>query len=169
MKTWLAIVLLILLPVTRLVTAMADNIQEAIQDFMESKCDSMIFLDADVGWRAEDLLELALVGADGGQPRRHFLDDPHAAFARAGVQQDEGGLERLQQIDLALLERHLAGLDLGNVENVVDDRQEMHAGAVDVFDVIAIRHTLSECFRRHRRLVTCVTPLLFRFVSSEYF
>ncbi len=30
MKTWLAIVLLILLPVTRLVTAMADNIQEAI-------------------------------------------------------------------------------------------------------------------------------------------
>ena len=35
-----------------------------VRDFMESKCDSMIFLDADVGWRAEDLLELALSKPD---------------------------------------------------------------------------------------------------------
>ena len=86
-----------------------------------------------VGQQVEhDLVEGALVGDRSPAARRCKLHD-----------ELDAGLARLQRQDLAAVGDHLlgreplgrdleiAGLDLRHVENAVDDRQEMMAGAVD--------------------------------------
>ncbi len=41
------------------------------------------------------------------------------------------------QVEVDLLHRHLAGLDLGEIEDVVDDAQQVLAGALHLLDVVA--------------------------------
>ena len=55
--------------------------------------------------------------------RRGFLPDD-----RQAVHEQRGHLDRLQ------VEHHLAGFHLGQVEDVVDEREQMFAAAEDVAD-----------------------------------
>ena len=48
------------------------------------------------------------------------------------------GADDLVELEVGGLDVELAGLDLGEVEDVVDDRQQRGAGVVDLADVIAL-------------------------------
>ena len=48
-------------------------------------------------------------------------------------------LQHLVEIEVDVLDRQLAGLDLREIENVVDDAQQVLAGALDLPHVVALR------------------------------
>ena len=70
------------------------------------------------------------------QPRRHrgaeADDQLDGLAARGAAQQHVHVPEHLVELELGILEFELAGLDLGDVEDVVDQRQQRLAGAVDL-------------------------------------
>src|SRR6266550_93341 len=47
-------------------------------------------------------------------------------------------LDRIVQIERGQLDFHLAGLDLRKIEDVVDEREKLRAGAADVAQVLAL-------------------------------
>ena len=52
--------------------------------------------------------------------------------------QRRDGADDLVELEVGGFEVELAGLDLGEVEDVVDDRQQRRAGVVDLADVVAL-------------------------------
>ena len=85
-----------------------------------------------------DLLHLALVAFDrassGSVSRRSAI----AAALGALAHQRERVVERGAEVELRGLELHPAGLDLGQVEDVVDEREKVLARAVDVVHVVGL-------------------------------
>jgi hypothetical protein len=81
---------------------------------------------------AQDLLQALLVGDDGGRQRLVAGDEEiEAVLLGHGA---EGALDVVAEVDErdgAAVELHLAGLDLGEVEDVVDEGQKVVAGGVD--------------------------------------
>ena len=86
----------------------------------------------------DDLPDLPLVRADvldllgHGQLQRDAV--PPGALADEG----QGILERRRQVDVRHLELHPAGLDLREVEDLVDEGQEVLPGGVDVLQVLVL-------------------------------
>jgi hypothetical protein len=82
----------------------------------------------------EDLLDLARVRPNRAQILRGI--QTQVDVASLGFLPDDGQAVREQRRDLHRLEveRHLAGLHLGQVEDVVDQREQMLAAAEDVAD-----------------------------------
>ena len=81
---------------------------------------------------AQDLLEALLVGDDRGRQRRVAVDREAQALLLG--ERAERALHVVAQVDqreLAEVEVHLARLDLGQVEDVVDQREQVVAGRVD--------------------------------------
>ena len=97
-----------------------------------------------------DLLELALVADIVAQGLVDSHLELYAVALRALAHQGDGVVERGGQIEGSHLQLHAPGLDLGQVEDVVDERQEMLAGGVDVLGVIELffvelaEHTFDE-------------------------
>ena len=53
------------------------------------------------------------------------------------IQKNDGKLaHKLREFIIFLFELHLAGLDLGEIEDVVDDREKTLAGVLDILDVL---------------------------------
>ena len=80
----------------------------------------------------QHLLEAEAVADD--LPRRAALDERaqlEPLAARVLGQQLDGGVDRLGEVELGVLELELAGLDLRQVEDVVDDRQQRVARRAD--------------------------------------
>ena len=86
----------------------------------------------------EHLPQPDLVAADLDALLRIFLQDPHITGFGLRLDRAQAGIEDRAQIGLALGKLDLAGLDLGDVENVVDDGQEMVARIVDVAGIFEI-------------------------------
>ena len=86
----------------------------------------------------QHLLERALVGHQQRQFRRHgdgeFLVPEGEAVGHdaANAFHDMAGIDRLG------LDLHLAGLDLGDIEQIVDQRQQVRAGMMDVAGIFAV-------------------------------
>ena len=64
--------------------------------------------------------------------------DPDAVDVRPLAHDDRPLLERLAQRERAARELHLPRLDLGKVEDVVDQQQQVVAGREDVFEVLRL-------------------------------
>ena len=76
-----------------------------------------------------------------GQAHRHVRVGPghqlQAFFRRAPRKQVHHLVEHIRQVERHAFQRQLARLDLGKVQDVVDDAQQILAGAVDLVEVIA--------------------------------
>ena len=84
----------------------------------------------------DDLAHAPLVAVDEvdvGGPRERELD---AVPGRPLAHHDDAALECLTEREVGELELDLSGLDLRQVEHVVDQRQQMVAGREDVFEVL---------------------------------
>ena len=83
---------------------------------------------------------------------------PSAMPRRAGplAHQDQGVVERRGQVEVRQLQLHPPGLDLGEVEDVVDQGQQVLARGVDVLQVLVLllvqlaEHPLAPAPRRSR-------------------
>src|ERR1700730_10137352 len=86
----------------------------------------------------EHLLDFALLPLHLTQPRvnRHF--EPQAVPSRPLPDQGEGIVEGGGEIEGLRLQLHAAGLDLGQVEDVVDEREEVLARRQDVVEVLLL-------------------------------
>ena len=84
---------------------------------------------------------LAQSGCITMQPERHLLqiDDHWQAFLSRMI--DDHGADIFKhrgQREIRFLEHHLAGFDLGKVENVVDDRQQVGRRAFDLVQTVEL-------------------------------
>ena len=100
----------------------------------------------------EDLPCPADVDVDGGVPAGLDVEAHAGALRRLPGRGKDGAREVVERRQLRV-ELHPAGLDLREVENVVDERQQVLAGSVDVREVAAlplaqgIRELLAEQLR----------------------
>ena len=53
-------------------------------------------------------------------------------FTRLNVNDVEGILQQRTEIEVAAVQLHLAGVELGEVENIIDDGKQVLAGDTDV-------------------------------------
>ena len=60
------------------------------------------------------------------------------AGVRAAAHDGQDRLHQLRDRDLAFAQLQLAGVDLGQIENVVDDREQVDAAGVDVLGIVQI-------------------------------
>src|SRR5207237_3457274 len=86
----------------------------------------------------EDLLDLALVGADRADALVDVPAQRDAAAAGALAHEGQGVVDGGGQIELDDLQLHASGLDFREIEDVVDERQEMPAGVEDVAQVLRL-------------------------------
>ena len=77
-------------------------------------------------------LHLPLISANLTKPLIHDTIEREPASARALVHQHQRVVDRLRQIEVGEIEFHPAGLDLLQIEDVVDQRQQMLARGEDV-------------------------------------
>src|SRR3546814_4748199 len=76
----------------------------------------------------QDLPHAAVVGAQHGGHRRRELDAQIKPFVRSALRdQGDGLVDGAAQIEYLLVQYQHAGLDLGEVENVVDDAEQVVA------------------------------------------
>ena len=68
-----------------------------------------------------------------------------AFLGSLGGQQIERALDAFAQIEGLVLQLQLVGFDLGEIEDVVDDRQQRLAAVADGLDVIALLGVQSRC------------------------
>ncbi len=80
----------------------------------------------------EDLLQLVGVGDHLRQPARRLDHDHHPVLLGHAAHQVDGLGHDLGRADRLEVELHVAGLDLGDVEQGVDQRQEVLAAGADV-------------------------------------
>ena len=73
-----------------------------------------------------------------GDSRRDVADQLDPCRLGARGQQVGDVLQSFAQAEVGHLDRHLARLDLGKVEDVIDDRQQRFAAAPDRFGVVAL-------------------------------
>lgn len=79
-----------------------------LREFMRSDCEELIFLDADVGWRPDDLVALALHEKDviaGVYPKKWKLEEEYPVFVLPGsvLQADENGLVEVAGVPTGFL------------------------------------------------------------------
>jgi len=86
----------------------------------------------------EDLTDLALVGDHGSEVGRDIRRERDGMGRRPLADEAERPADRVGQGELARLEVHPAGLDLRQVEDVVDQREEVLARGFDVLEVIGL-------------------------------
>ncbi len=86
----------------------------------------------------DDLAEAPLVAFDQVNAGRQLEREPDAVLRRRLAHHHDAALERFAQRERGDLELDLAGLDLGQVEHVVDQRQQMVAGREDVVQVLLL-------------------------------
>jgi hypothetical protein len=87
----------------------------------------------------EDLAQSRRIAAHPlAQRRRHEATQLHALRLGALSEHEHGVLHAAQQVELDVLERHLARLDLREVEDVVDDRQQGLARRADRAGEVAL-------------------------------
>jgi len=86
----------------------------------------------------QHLLHRALVRPQFGGILVHRDDQRLVLFARLGADQLQGGVEGTCRVQRMGRDIHPAGLDLGDVEQVVDQRQQMRAGGMDVAGIVAV-------------------------------
>ena len=84
-----------------------------------------------------DLAQRALVGDDLGQSRRERSADDDPRAARLRLHDADALLRQLVEADIGEVEVELAGLDLGKIEQIVEQRDEVRAGDVDVLEIFA--------------------------------
>ena len=84
---------------------------------------------AQPGHVAEDLRRHAVV---------HLVGQVELLFRRLGGQQIQGVLDARAQVEGLVLQFELAGFDLGEIQDVVDDGEEGFAAGVDGFHVTAL-------------------------------
>ena len=85
----------------------------------------------------KDLLQRPAVGFD-HQPRRPVAGEVDIALAGGLADHLHAVLDDVGHVDVVDVERHAAGLDLGHVEDVVDDLEQIGAAAVDVAGIFLI-------------------------------
>ena len=93
----------------------------------------------------QDLLHRSQIGDDIGQAGGEIAPQDDPAGARLLLHQLEAVLGQLAEIDRGEIELELAGLDLGQVEKIVDERQQMLARSVDV---VGIGRDIWDCASR---------------------
>ena len=86
----------------------------------------------------EHLLDLALVGADGAQTPVDVVRELDAMPVRALAHEDQRVLDGAGKVEFGGLELHPSRLDLGQVEDVVDEREEVSRRLQDVAQVIRL-------------------------------
>src|SRR6476620_4157971 len=86
----------------------------------------------------DDLLDLALVGHPFAQRVVHFQSEAQVVPAGALAHQCQRVLEQLSEIEARQLQFHAAGLNLRQVEDVVDQCQQMVPGRVYVAQIIEL-------------------------------
>ena len=86
----------------------------------------------------DDLCELALVDPDGRRVVRNVDGEGNAAFEKAVSQERAEHLHQPRQRHLALGKFGVAGFDLREIEDVVDDGEEMAARFVNIDRVFAV-------------------------------
>src|SRR3990170_3602862 len=92
-----------------------------------------------VGQKVEQhLLDLALVGHDLTDPRVHVDLEPDAVARGALPDERQRVVERGWQVEGLGLQLHPARLDLRQVENIVDQREEVLPGGQDVIEVLLL-------------------------------
>jgi hypothetical protein len=84
------------------------------------------------------LLELALVGVDLRHGRVERAIQRQAMARGALLDQGERVVDRHRHAEVRDVELHATSLDLGEIEDVVDEREQVAAGGVDVVDVLAL-------------------------------
>src|ERR1700741_668982 len=90
-----------------------------------------------VGEQVEaDLLELALVGLECAEPLVDLERKRDAVALRPLAHQRHRVRQRARQVEARELEVHAPGLDLREIQDVVDQREEVAAGLVDVLQVV---------------------------------
>src|SRR5688572_30326906 len=83
-----------------------------------------------------DLLELALVALEGAKLRIDVQAEFDGMALRALANQRHGVGQRDGQIEARDLEVHATRFDLGEVEDIVDERKQVPPGLVDVLQVL---------------------------------
>ena len=96
-------------------------------------------LDGVVGVVDQHLPQAQRIAAQHARQRRvEFEDQFQLAADRPGRYQCREGLDHVVECEIDLLDIELAGLDLRDVEDVVDDAQQVFAGEADLFQVVAL-------------------------------
>src|SRR4051812_30238361 len=101
----------------------------------------------------QDLLHLALVGVELAEPLIDDQAERDAVALRALADQRHRVRDGGRQVEDGKLELHAAGLDLREIEDVVDEREKMTARLVDVLQVIELlgvqltEHLVDQHFR----------------------
>src|SRR5688572_28299100 len=85
-----------------------------------------------------DLLELALVGLEAAQAPVDVERHLDAVALRTLAHQGHGVRQRARQVEAGELEVHAPGLDLRQIQDVVDEREQVLARLVDVLQVIGL-------------------------------
>ena len=92
-----------------------------------------------IGHKIEQhLFEAACVGDEHPIQLRHLEGQPHALGLRQRPQRRQGGGNRRRDRNRSEDDFHVARLDPGEIENVIDQIEEMFAGAGDVGEVIGL-------------------------------
>ena len=86
----------------------------------------------------QDLLERAVVGVERRRGGIDFDRQLLATLARLGADQLERQIEGALGIERMRPDFHLARFDLGDVEKIVDEAEEMRAGGVDVASIFLV-------------------------------
>src|SRR5690606_19218100 len=90
----------------------------------------------------EDLTEAQRIALEVGQDTRLNVEDQLKAFGRGLLRHQVPDIfQNLVEIEVDMLDRQLAGFDLREVENVVDDAEQVLARAFDLENVIALPGT----------------------------
>ena len=87
----------------------------------------------------QDLAQAGHVADDGfGGVRIDQVGQVQPFLGGAGRQQVQRALDALAQVKGLVLQLQLVGLDLGEVEDIVDDRQQRFAAVADRLDEVAL-------------------------------
>jgi len=87
----------------------------------------------------EDLAEAGAIAADqGGEVAVEPVEEVEFLLGGAGCEQVEHAFDDFAEVEGDVLQLQLTGLDLGVVEDVVDDGQEGLAAGADGVDVVAL-------------------------------
>src|SRR5208282_5965594 len=92
-----------------------------------------------VGQQIEhDLAQRPFVGDDLRHPGGEGRANDDARAARLRLHDADALLRQLVEADIGECEVELTSLDLGKIEQVVQQRDKVHAGAVDVLEIFAV-------------------------------
>src|SRR4029079_7897677 len=96
-------------------------------------------LDGVVAEIDQDLTEPERIAAEMGGPRGLDLEDQLEPLGRGLLTHQVADiLQHLVEIEIDVLDRQFAGLDLREIENVVDDAKQVLAGTLDLLHVVAL-------------------------------